>query len=185
LKNCDLEKIQLQGQVSAMEEPCKRAIQRLQSLQNTATPTPETSSAIYRSDIPCFYASFALRGIQIHQITHGRLICTFTIPSRLVDESGHWRTSALMTLVDMICAAAIMTCGLELKVSVDYNVSYISPVKVRDEIEIDARVVGHKGGLSTVVVELRNKGTGDLVAQARQSMHNTKALNHRTPLSKI
>eukprot|EP00253_Pinus_taeda_P023605 PITA_23605 len=168
-----------------MEEPCKRAIQWLESLQNTATPASETSSALDRSDIPCFYASFSLRGIQIHQITQGRLICTFTIPSRLVGDSGHWRTPALITLVDMICAAAIMTCGLTLKASVDYNISYISPVKVQDDIEIDARVVGHKGGLSTVVVELRNKGTGELIAHVRQSMHKTRGLDHRTPLSKI
>lgn len=78
-----------------------------------------------------------------------------------------------------------MSCGLPMKVSVDYNVSYISPVKVHDEIEIDARVMGHKGGLSTVVVELRNKGTGELVAYARQTMHNVRVFNQKTPLSKI
>nr|ABR17847.1 unknown [Picea sitchensis] len=168
-----------------MEDPCKRATQWLQSLQNTATPTPETSSVRDRCDRPFFYANLVLRGIQYHQITHGRLLCTFTVPSCLSDESGHWRASALMTLVDMICVAVIMTCGLPLKASVDYNVSYISPVKVHDEIEIDARVLGHNGGLSTVDVKLRNKGTGDLVAQARQSMHNTREVNHKTPLSKI
>jgi acyl-coenzyme A thioesterase 13 len=90
-----------------------------------------------------------------------------------------------MTLVDNLCGGVIVSCGLPMKVSVDYNVSYISPVKVHDEIEIDARVMGHKGGLSTVVVELRNKGTGELVAYARQTMHNVRVFNQKTPLSKI
>lgn len=164
-----------------MEDPCKRATQWLQA----STPSTPILSWLDHSNITNFFESFALRGIHIQQITHGRLLCTFTVPPRLVEENGHWRASALMTLVDDVCGAVITTCDLPLKVSVDYNVSYISPVKVQDEIEIDARVVGHKGGLSTVVVELRNKGTGELVAVARQSMHNHPTFNHKALLSKI
>lgn len=174
----------VQVQVVLMEDPCKRTTQWLQSLQNTTPPTPPLTS-LDHSNITNFFESFCLKGIQIKQITHGRLLCTFTVPPRLVEESGHWRAPALMTLVDNLCGGAIVSCGLPMKVSVDYNVSYISPVKVHDEIEIDARVMGHKGGLSTVVVELRNKGTGELVAYARQTMHNVRVFNQKTPLSKI
>jgi len=171
-------------QIAVMEDPCKKATQWLQSLQNTTQAT-STISSLDHSDITNVFETFALRGIQIQQITHGRLLCTFTVPPRLVEESGHWRSHALMTLVDNVCGAAILSCGLALKASVDYSVSYISPVKVHDEVEIDARVMGHKGGLSTVVVELRNKSTGELVAHARQTMHNIRVFNDKTPLSKI
>merc|ERR1711915_502688 len=182
----DISKSAVQVKAVLMEDPCQRATQWLQSLQNSTPSTPILSS-LDHSTITNFFESFALRGIYIQQITHGRLLCTFTVPPRLVEENGHWRASALMTLVDDVCGAVIMTCGLPLKVSIDYNVSYISAVKVQDEIEIDARVVGHKGGLSTVVVELRKKGTAEIVALARQSIHNHPRFDpkSKTPLSKI
>jgi len=50
----------------------------------------------------------------------------------------------------------------------------------QEEIEIDATVLGYGATLSTAVVELRNKGTGEFVAQVRQSVHNTGEFNHKT-----
>lgn len=50
----------------------------------------------------------------------------------------------------------------------------------QDEIEIDARVLGYGEALSTVAVELRNKGAGEFVGQVHQSVHNTGVFNHKT-----
>eukprot|EP01018_Ginkgo_biloba_P001701 Gb_24974 [translate_table: standard] len=147
-------------------------------------PQNQTPNSLDRSNISNIHASFVFRGLQIEQIHHGRVFCIFKVPRRLTDKSGSWHLGALNTLVDNVGAAAIMSCDLPTKVSVDWNVSYISAAKVGDEIEIDARVLGHKGGLSTVVVELRNKATGELVAQSRQWMHN-HAATRKSPLSKI
>eukprot|EP01018_Ginkgo_biloba_P001700 Gb_24973 [translate_table: standard] len=165
----------------ASMDPCERARQWLLSLQMPHNPTP---NCLDRSNISNIHESFVLRGLRIQQIHHGRVFCIFKVPRRLTDKSGAWHLGALTSLVDNVGAAAIMSCDLPIKVSVDWNISYISAAKVDDEIEIDAQVLGHRGGLSTVVVELRNKATGELVAQSRQWMHNYAAPN-KISLSKI
>lgn len=43
-------------------------------------------------------------------------------------------------------------------------------VMVQEEVEIDSRVLKHKGKLSAVVVEIRKKGTLKPVALGRQWM---------------
>lgn len=40
----------------------------------------------------------------------------------------------------------------------------------QEEVEIEAKVVGHRGRLSSVVVEIRRKSNGELIALGRQWM---------------
>ncbi|XP_057854202.1 uncharacterized protein LOC131064186 isoform X1 [Cryptomeria japonica] len=165
--------------------PCERAKKWLQSLQKIENMNKiDPREAPISLDSSNIYEGFVFRGLQIDQLQEGRALCTFKVPPRLVDGNGIWPARVIMSLVDNVCAAAIMTCDKPVKVSVDYNLSYFSTAKTHDEIEIDARVLGHKGGLSTVVVDMRNKITGQLVAQARQSMHNLGGLTV-TPRSKM
>ncbi|KAH9300463.1 hypothetical protein KI387_012046 [Taxus chinensis] len=140
------------------QNTCDRARKWLLSLQTIDVfNSGETLKSLDSSAISNIYAGFVIRGLRIDQMQSGRVVCTFKVPPRLLDEEGRWRAGLIMSMVDNVCGAAIMTCDKPLKVFVDYNLSYFSVVEDHDEIEIDARVLGHKGGLSTVVVDLRNK----------------------------
>lgn len=44
----------------------------------------------------------------------------------------------------------------------------------QEEVELEAKVIGNKGRLSSVVIEVRRKGNGELIALGKQwmSSHN-------------
>eukprot|EP01018_Ginkgo_biloba_P001703 Gb_24976 [translate_table: standard] len=111
--------------------------------------------------------NIVLRGMRIQSMEAGRILCTFKVPSRLVDGGGELRAGALATLIDVIGGSAIISSDGRLQLSAELNISFLSPAKVDDELEIDARVCGHKGGLSTAVVEVKKKANGELIAHSR------------------
>lgn len=98
-------------------------------------------------------------------------------------------------MIDDIGAAAIMSVVGEIKISVDFSISFFSRAKIgvcfslfsllplsfgyfnlgisileQDEVEIEAEIVEDKGRLTAVAVEVRHKKTGRLVAIGRQWM---------------
>ncbi|KAJ4807584.1 Acyl-coenzyme A thioesterase 13 [Rhynchospora pubera] len=117
-----------------------------------------------------FYEGFALRGIRVQRIQRGFLCCSFTVPPRLTDVKGQMASGAIANLVDELGAAALTSQGHHIKVSVDMNIAFLSPAKLGDELEILSRVLGHKGGYSGTHVLLRNKTTGQVIAEGRHSM---------------
>ncbi|WOL16527.1 acyl-coenzyme A thioesterase 13 isoform X1 [Canna indica] len=117
-----------------------------------------------------FYEGFALRGIRVDNIRPGFLFCTFRVPPRLTDADGNLSPGAIANLVDEVGAAAIHSEGLHMKVSVDMCISYLLAAKVDDELEITSKVLGHKGGYSGTHVLLKNKATGEVVAEGRHSL---------------
>ncbi|KAJ3684033.1 hypothetical protein LUZ61_013197 [Rhynchospora tenuis] len=117
-----------------------------------------------------FYEGFALRGIRVERIQRGFLSCSFTVPPRLTDVKGEMAAGAIANLVDEVGAAALTSEGHHIKVSVDMNIAFVSPAKLGDELEIRSRVLGHKGGYSGTHVLLRNKITGQVIAEGRHSL---------------
>ncbi|OAY73485.1 hypothetical protein ACMD2_08983 [Ananas comosus] len=57
--------------------------------------------------------------------------------------------------------------------------SFRVPAHLTEEVEFDARVVDRKGMLTAVVVEIRKKGDGRLVAVGRQWMSSTRPLKSK------
>lgn len=50
-------------------------------------------------------------------------------------------------------------------------------ILLQDELEITSRLLGRKGGYSGTIVLLKNKATGELIAEGRHSLfgrHNSK-----------
>ncbi|XP_072996042.1 uncharacterized protein [Typha latifolia] len=117
-----------------------------------------------------FYEGFATRGIRVDHIRPGSLICTFKVPPRLTDLSGNLSPGAIANLVDEVGWAAVHADGHSWKVSVDMSISFMSTAKLDDELEIISRVLGHKGDYSGTYVLLRNKKTGEVVAEGRHSL---------------
>ncbi|KAL4188435.1 hypothetical protein AMTRI_Chr08g160110 [Amborella trichopoda] len=119
---------------------------------------------------PSFYESFAIKGITVQEIKPGYVSCTFTVPPRLTDSSGKLSNGGIANLIDELGGVAVQADGRPLKVSVDMSISYLSPAKAYDEVEIVSRILGHKGGYSGTEVILKNRRTGEIIAQGRHSL---------------
>ncbi|KAK0605516.1 hypothetical protein LWI29_027763 [Acer saccharum] len=96
--------------------------------------------------------------------------CTFKVPPRLTDNNGNLANGAIANLVDEVGGAVVYAEGLPMKVSVDMSISFVSSAKLDDELEITSRVLGQRGGYSGTIVLMRNKATGEVIAEGRHSL---------------
>ncbi|KAK8551236.1 hypothetical protein V6N12_039886 [Hibiscus sabdariffa] len=106
------------------------------------------------------------QGLLIDRAHKGSVHSTLTIPPSLSDAHGNWQAGAIATLIDMIASVAIYTetgTGRG-QVTMDYSISYYSSAKIQEKVEIEAKVIGNKGRLTSVVVEVRKKDGGALIA---------------------
>ncbi|PWA74113.1 Acyl-coenzyme A thioesterase 13 [Artemisia annua] len=126
----------------------------------------------------CFYDDFALKGIKVDQLRHGFISCSLTVPPRLTDRNGDMAGGAIANLVDMIGGALLHEKDAPIKVSVDMSISYLSKAKLNDDLEVSAKLLGGKGAYNGTLVVLKNKATGELIAEGRHSLF-------RKPTSKI
>lgn len=58
----------------------------------------------------------------------------------------------------------------------------IHPLRLQEQVEIEAKVIGNKGKLTSVVVEVRKKDNGELIAIGKQW---TASNAYRSPQSKL
>ncbi|XP_050369427.1 uncharacterized protein LOC126787610 [Argentina anserina] len=142
----------------------------------------DESQAVLRIVIPShrpgeasFYENFALRGIRVDRVEPGLVVCTFKVPPRLTDRAGNFANGAIANLVDVVGSFVTYTGGLLRNVSADISISYMSTAKLDDEVEITSKRLGQKGGYTGISVLLRNKATGDIIAEGRHSMFRLHA----------
>ncbi|EEF41844.1 acyl-coenzyme A thioesterase 13 [Ricinus communis] len=119
---------------------------------------------------PSFYEDFVLRGIRVDRVEPGFVSCTFKVPPRLTDRSGKLATGAIANLVDEVGGAVVFVEGLPMNVSVDMSISFLSSANLHDELEITGKVLGRKGGYAGTTVLVKNKATGELIAEGRHSL---------------
>ncbi|KAA3489659.1 Acyl-coenzyme A thioesterase 13 [Gossypium australe] len=122
-----------------------------------------------------FYEDFALRGIRVDTVQPGFVSCTLKVPSRLTDKSGNLAKGAVANLVDEVGAAVVHVEGLPMNVSVDMSISFLGTAKLNDELEITSKVLGQRGSYSGTIVLVRNKATGELIAEGRHSLFGKKS----------
>ncbi|XP_010249659.1 PREDICTED: uncharacterized protein LOC104592146 isoform X2 [Nelumbo nucifera] len=108
----------------------------------------------------------SVKTLQIVRFQKGLILAYFTVPKHLCDRNGNWQAGAIATLIDIVGSAAIASLDGVLKVSVDFSISYFST----EEVEIEAKLLGHKAKLSSTMVEVRRKDNGELVASGKQWM---------------
>ncbi|CAO2194321.1 unnamed protein product [Urochloa humidicola] len=106
------------------------------------------------------FNALPLSGVRVSLAEKGRAVCSLRVPPHLTDAEGNWHTGAIAAAADDVCAAAIMSVEGIIKVSVHYDISYFAPAKLHDEVEMDGRVVEHKGRMTAVTVEIRKKESG-------------------------
>ncbi|XWS18983.1 hypothetical protein CRYUN_Cryun32bG0091700 [Craigia yunnanensis] len=116
----------------------------------------------------------ALEGLCITQARKGFIRSNFIVPSLASDSEGNWHAGAIATLMDVVGAVAVYTVANRVITSVDFSISYYSTAKIKEHVEIDAKVMADKGRLIQVMVEVRRKGNGELIALGKQWMASNK-----------
>ncbi|XP_021734738.1 putative esterase C31F10.02 isoform X2 [Chenopodium quinoa] len=73
-----------------------------------------------------FFDAFIVHGLRIDQIEHGRVLCSFNVPQRLLNTANTLHGGAIASLVDLVGSAVVFTVGApSTGVSVEINVSYL------------------------------------------------------------
>ncbi|KAJ4849934.1 hypothetical protein Tsubulata_017856 [Turnera subulata] len=130
----------------------------------------------HRVGVECsFYEDFAVRGIRVDLVEPGLVSCTFKVPPRLIDSNGELAKGAIANLVDEVGGAVAHIQGLPMHVSVDMSISFLSSAKLNDELEITSKLLGRKGGYAGTLVLVKNKATGELIAEGRHSLFGKHA----------
>ncbi|KAK1362897.1 4HBT domain-containing protein [Heracleum sosnowskyi] len=107
-----------------------------------------------------------LQGLEINLVQTGLVRCTFLVPQNLSDKDGNWDSGAMAVLVDDVAACTVGTRAF-VKASVDFHLAFYSQAKIHEKVEIEAKIVGEKGRLISVVVEIKKKDNAELVAVGR------------------
>ncbi|PIN08702.1 HGG motif-containing thioesterase [Handroanthus impetiginosus] len=119
-----------------------------------------------------FMNPMVMQGVKIDQIERGRILCSFTVPPRLLNTGNSLHGGATAALVDLVGSAVIFTMGPPTTgLSVGINVSYLDGAYVGEEIEIESRALRVGKALAVVSVEFKSKKTGKLIAQGRHTKY--------------
>ncbi|XP_050369433.1 uncharacterized protein LOC126787613 isoform X2 [Argentina anserina] len=133
--------------------------------------TQQQSEAMSRlPDESNIYDYIAVTGIRVDQVEPGLVVSTFK------DGAGNLSNGAIANIVDIVAHSPIYVVGQPANVSVDISISYVSTAKVNDELEITSTVLGQRGRYSAILVCLKNKATGEIIAEGRHSMFLSKVV---------
>ncbi|PIN03838.1 Acyl-CoA hydrolase [Handroanthus impetiginosus] len=80
-----------------------------------------------------FMNPMVMQGVKIYQIERGRILCSFTVPPRLLirNAGNSLHGGATAALVDLVGSAVIFTMGAPTTgLSVEINVSYLDGAHV-------------------------------------------------------
>ncbi|OQU87989.1 hypothetical protein SORBI_3003G378301 [Sorghum bicolor] len=126
------------------------------------------------------YDVFTVAGLRVDAIEPGRALCSFTVPPRLTDKSKRMHGGALASLVDLVGSAVFYAGGSPTTgVSLEITISYINAARANEEIEIEGTVLGIGEKTGCVVVEVRKKSTGEVIAHGRHTKYLALAISSK------
>ncbi|CAI9108848.1 OLC1v1008547C1 [Oldenlandia corymbosa var. corymbosa] len=136
----------------------------------------EKEGGPYESEVDSFpqrfFEPFVIQGLKVDHIERGRVVCSFTVPPRLLNTGNSLHGGATATLVDLVGSAVVYSIGAPATgVSVEINVSYLDGAYVGDEIEVEAKALRIGKAIAVVNVELRKKNSGKVIAQGRHTKY--------------
>ncbi|KAE8663988.1 putative Major facilitator superfamily protein [Hibiscus syriacus] len=110
---------------------------------------------------------------RLHDVVQGKIghgLDTRVLKGLCVDVDGNWHVGALASLLDVLGGVTIFSFVNRVISSVDFNVSYYSTAKIEEHVELESKVTANKGKLIHVVVEVKRKGNGEVIAVGKQWM---------------
>ncbi|KAE8662100.1 proline-rich receptor-like protein kinase PERK1 [Hibiscus syriacus] len=115
-----------------------------------------------------------LEGLRVVHAEKGFMRFDLVVPNGVSDVDGNWHVGALASLLDLLGGVAIFSFANRIISSVDFNVSYYSTAKIQEHVEIESKVTANRGKLLHVVVEVKRKGNGEVIAVGKQWMASNK-----------
>ncbi|XP_061167802.1 acyl-coenzyme A thioesterase 13-like [Saccostrea echinata] len=113
-----------------------------------------------------------LQGIRVVSGGEGKCICEMKIKEEHQNAGGTLHGDVTATLVDAVSTWALMTSQRQVPgVSVDLNVSFMKPVKVGEDIVIDADTLKIGKTLAFCSVDIKLKNDGSLLAQGKHTKY--------------
>ncbi|XP_022720892.1 uncharacterized protein LOC111278554 isoform X2 [Durio zibethinus] len=109
-----------------------------------------------------------LEGLRMIQAEKGFIRFDLIVPSLASDADGNWHVGAIATLIDIVGAVA------------SYSVAQRVITTLDEHVEIDAKAIANRGTLTQVIVEVKRKGNGELIALGKQWM-----ASNRLPVSEV
>ncbi|XP_042539777.1 acyl-coenzyme A thioesterase 13, partial [Dipodomys spectabilis] len=101
-----------------------------------------------------------------------KLVCEMKVEEQHTNKLGTLHGGLTATLIDSISTMALMCTERGAPgVSVDMNITYMSPAKIGEEVVITAHILKQGRTLAFASVDLTNKATGKLIAQGRHTKH--------------
>ncbi|XP_006872951.1 PREDICTED: acyl-coenzyme A thioesterase 13 [Chrysochloris asiatica] len=102
----------------------------------------------------------------------GKVVCEMKVEDQHTNKMGTLHGGLTATLVDNISTLALLCTERGAPgVSVDMNITYMSPAKIGEDVVITAHVLKQGKTLAFASVDLTNKATGKLIAQGRHTKH--------------
>ncbi|XP_032103505.1 acyl-coenzyme A thioesterase 13 [Sapajus apella] len=102
----------------------------------------------------------------------GKVICEMKVEEEHTNKIGTIHGGLTATLIDNISTYALLCTERGLPgVSVDMNITYMSPAKLGEVVVITAHVLRQGKTLAFTSVDLTSKATGKLIAQGRHTKH--------------
>lgn len=102
----------------------------------------------------------------------GKVICEMKVEEEHTNKMGTLHGGMTATLVDCVSTYALLCTERGAPgVSVDMNITYMSPAKMGEDILITAHILKQGKTLAFASVDLTNKVTGKLIAQGRHTKH--------------
>uniref|UniRef100_A0A2I3HBK3 Acyl-coenzyme A thioesterase 13 n=1 Tax=Nomascus leucogenys TaxID=61853 RepID=A0A2I3HBK3_NOMLE len=113
-----------------------------------------------------------VRKITLVSAAPGKVICEMKVEEEHTNAIGTLHGGLTATLVDNVSTMALLCTERGAPgVSVDMNITYMSPAKLGEDIVITAHVLKQGKTLAFTSVDLTNKATGKLIAQGRHTKH--------------
>ncbi|CAG8513949.1 4875_t:CDS:2 [Paraglomus occultum] len=126
------------------------------------------------------FDTLALSEMKITQATHGRVSGEFTVGGKHLNRLGGLHGGVTSTIVDLGGSLAIASKGLfATGVSTDLNVTFVNSAKQGDVLLMEASCVKLGKTLAFTEINLRNKESGNLIAQGRHTKF--VAIAHNDP----
>ncbi|KAG2251305.1 hypothetical protein Bca52824_081441 [Brassica carinata] len=117
------------------------------------------------------FPGLILQGLQVIHVGKGFVQCKLIITDRVLGEDGTFHTGVIAALMELIGATAIYSDGgSHSHASIVLNYSLYSTAKNKEEVKIEARVVGRKEDLNSAVIEIRREYDEELIAMGRLRM---------------
>ncbi|MBA0833422.1 hypothetical protein Goarm_005871 [Gossypium armourianum] len=113
-----------------------------------------------------------MHGLRVELIETNRVVCSFKVTPRLLNEGNYLHSGAVATFLDMVSSAAIYTAGgTFVGTSVEINISFMDAAYADEDIEIEAKALHVGKAVAVLSVEFRKKSTGKIIAQGRHTKY--------------